>query len=84
MRVIVFALVGVAAALATSVEPSYAQNRRFCTQRPVGSWGFPNCAYDTFEQCRATASGTGAYCTSNSWYVEPVKPTKGKKKRVSG
>ena len=84
MRVIAFALVAVVTTLVTSVEPSYAQNRHFCTQRPVGSWGYPNCAYDTFEQCRATASGTGAYCTSNPWYVEPQKPAKGKKKRVSG
>ena len=68
--------------LATSVEPSQAQNRRFCTQRPIGSSSPPNCAYDTMEQCRASASGTGTYCTSNSWYVEPQKPVKGKKKKV--
>jgi hypothetical protein len=83
MRTILIATVAVVAAFATSVEPGHAQNRRFCTQRPAGSWGFPNCAYDTFEQCRATASGTGAYCTSNPWYVEPEKPMKGKKKKRS-
>ena len=84
MRVIVFALVAVVTTFVTSVEPSYAQNRRFCTERSIWSWGFPNCAYDTFEQCRATASGTGAYCTSNPWYVEPQKPAKGTKKRTRG
>jgi len=84
MRAFVIVSVAVAAVLATGVEPSFAQNRRFCTERSIWSWGFPNCAYDTFEQCRATASGTGAYCTSNPWYVEPQKPAKRTKKRVSG
>jgi hypothetical protein len=76
MRTILIAAAAVVAVLAVSTDPGHAQNRRFCTQRPIGSWGFPNCAYDTFEQCRATASGTGAYCTSNPWYVEPEKPVR--------
>jgi hypothetical protein len=84
MRFTLMAVLAAVAAFAAGVEPSQAQNRRFCTERPIGSWGFPNCAYDTMEQCRATASGTGAYCTSNSWYVEPQKPVKGKKKKASG
>lgn len=82
MRKIMIALLAVFAALAASVEPSSAQERRFCTQRPMSSWGWPDCAYDTFEQCRASASGTGAYCISNPNYVEPQKSTKRKKKRV--
>jgi Protein of unknown function (DUF3551) len=81
MRAISIALLAVVTTLATSVEPSQAQNRRFCSQRPIGSSAPSNCAYDTMEQCRASASGTGAYCTSNSFYVEPEKPVKGKKKR---
>src|SRR5947209_13926763 len=49
-------------------------------RRPPRSTLFP---YTTlFRSCRATASGTGAYCTSNPWYVEPQKPVRGKKKRV--
>ena len=30
------------------------------------SWGYPgNCQFATYEQCMATASGTGAYCGIN-------------------
>lgn len=82
MQKILVASVAVVAAWTASVEPGSAQNRRYCTQRPISDWGFPDCAYDTFEQCRATASGTGAYCISNPWYAEPEKATRRKKKRV--
>ena len=81
MRVILIAVLTVVAVFATSVEPSQAQNRRFCTDRGAFSWGVPNCVYDTWEQCRATASGTGAFCTENSFYVAPGKPVKGKKRK---
>jgi hypothetical protein len=65
MRPILLALIAVSAATLAGTEPSSAQNRRWCTQSRSG---FPICAYDTFEQCRAAASGTGAYCTENpSW-----------------
>ena len=84
MPTIVIALLTAVIALAASAEPSQAQNRRFCTQRPAGSWGFPNCGYDTMEQCRATASGLGLYCTSNPFYVEPEKPAQRKKQRARG
>jgi hypothetical protein len=78
-------LATVAAALAVSVEPSSAQNRRWCTERGVGSWGFPNCAYDTYQQCAATASGLGLRCTENLQYQPERKaaPRKSRKKRRS-
>jgi hypothetical protein len=64
MRPILIALVAMSAMLA-GTEPSSAQTRRWCTQSRSG---FPICAYDTFAQCRAAASGTGAYCVENpSW-----------------
>ena len=85
MRSILMAFMAFAA-LAASIESGHAQNRPFCTTRPIGAWGFPDCAYDTFEQCRATASGTGRYCMNNPWYVAPEKPkpVQRKKKRTSG
>ena len=63
MRPILIALIAATGALAVSSDPVEAQNRRWCTQGRSG--GFPICAYDTFEQCRAAASGTGAYCVEN-------------------
>jgi hypothetical protein len=81
MRTGMITLIAIGTALAASVEPSSAQNRRFCTQHPIGHGGFPYCGFDTFDQCRATASGTGAYCISNPWYEEPAKKP-ARKKRV--
>jgi hypothetical protein len=81
MRASLIVLTTAIAALGLSNEPSQAQNRRFCTQRSIGHGGFPYCAFDTWEQCRATASGTGAYCISNPWYAEPEKAPQRKKKR---
>ena len=71
-------LVGVA--VMAAADPADAQNRRWCTQRGAGSWGFPDCSYDTFEQCRASASGTGRFCTTNSWYVNPQPSPRPKQK----
>ena len=73
-------LAGVALLFATA-HPSEAQNRRWCTERGVGSWGFPNCAYDTYEQCAATASGLGLHCTTNPWYQPATKKTTKKSRR---
>jgi Protein of unknown function (DUF3551) len=68
MRRVCLALFVALAAIVATEQPSSAQNRRWCTERSVFSWGFPDCSYDTFEQCRASASGTGRYCTANPWY----------------
>ena len=37
---------------------------RYCLQGRT--WGYPgNCQFSTYQQCMATASGTGAYCGIN-------------------
>jgi uncharacterized protein DUF3551 len=66
MRLALIALVTVAAALATGVQLSSAQdsffNARYCT-RPGGTdtadRGIPDCAFNTWEQCIASARGLG-------------------------
>lgn len=41
---------------------------RYCLQGRI--WGYPgNCAFATYEQCMATASGTDAYCGANPVYL---------------
>ncbi len=66
MRLIVIGLLTFAAVLAAAIEPSSAQfNNRFCAQGGRGGSGEPDCSYNTWEQCRAAASGTGRYCTEN-------------------
>jgi hypothetical protein len=72
MRVAIIGLLALAGAtLVASPQPASAQfsffNKRFCAQ----GYGFgrtPDCSYNTWEQCRAAASGNGAYCTENPNY----------------
>jgi uncharacterized protein DUF3551 len=66
MTVLAFAL---AVGTAFGNEPAQAQHGggAWCTERPIGSWGFPNCSYNSFQQCQATAWGTGAHCRPNPW-----------------
>jgi Protein of unknown function (DUF3551) len=41
---------------------------RYCLQ--YGGWGYPgNCEFSTYEQCEASASGTGAGCSENPQYL---------------
>jgi hypothetical protein len=41
---------------------------RYCLQ--YGGWGYPgNCEFSTYEQCEASASGTGAGCGENPQYL---------------
>ena len=57
----------VAIAYVLSIIPASAQDR-YCLQGR--QWGYPgNCEFSTYEQCEATASGTGAYCGENPQYL---------------
>jgi hypothetical protein len=52
---------------AASITPAAAQDR-YCLQGR--QWGFPgNCAFATYRQCMATASGTNAGCGINPRYA---------------
>jgi hypothetical protein len=74
-------LIAISAMLAIS-SPAQAQHGggAWCTERSMSSWGFPNCSYGSFEQCRATASGTGAHCRPNPWLNYAESPRR--KQRV--
>jgi Protein of unknown function (DUF3551) len=66
MRFIVVGLIIAAGALGSSAQPASAQfNDRYCTQGGLGGFGGMDCAYHTWEQCLASASGTGRHCTEN-------------------
>jgi Protein of unknown function (DUF3551) len=55
------------AGFAASVTPASAQDR-YCLQGR--QWGYPgNCAFATYGQCMATASGTNAGCGINPRYA---------------
>lgn len=36
--------------------------------------GTLDCAYHSFEQCQAAASGMSNQCTTNPWYAGPPNP----------
>ena len=73
-----FALMGLASAfavLALGVPSSDAQsffNKRYCVFSGGGlpSGGSEDCSYNTWEQCRASASGLARYCGENPYYAE--------------
>jgi hypothetical protein len=82
---IVIIVAGIACAVAVQV-PANAQesfyNKRFCT---VGgsdnSGGAADCAYSTWEQCRAAASGLARYCAENpNW--KPAAQAKERPRRT--
>ncbi len=68
MRRVIPFLLSIATILAatwSSVEPAAAG--RYCLQSR--QWGYPgNCAFATYRQCMATASGTDASCGINPRY----------------
>jgi hypothetical protein len=66
MRVVISPLL-LTLSLASMITPAAAQDR-YCLQGR--QWGYPgNCAFATYAQCRATASGTNATCGINPRYA---------------
>jgi len=67
MRTTLLALATVAASAALNVGAAQAQQYPFCL---ISGPGPGDCKYNTYEQCMATASGTGKYCQPNYWLPE--------------
>jgi hypothetical protein len=65
MRTVLFTIAtGAVASLLTTIGAAHAQNYPFCLKNGPGPG---DCKYDTYQQCLATASGTGKYCQPNYW-----------------
>ncbi|CAL75941.1 conserved hypothetical protein; putative signal peptide [Bradyrhizobium sp. ORS 278] len=70
MRRLLFASLSITAVLTAfaATSPASAAQDRFCLQGR--GWGYPgNCQFSTYQQCLATASGTGAGCGINPAYA---------------
>lgn len=53
-----------------AAAPAFAANDTYCLQGR--QWGYPgNCQFATYQQCVATASGTGAACGRNPMSYYP-------------
>jgi hypothetical protein len=64
-----------------SMSPAAAEaiQDRYCIQSH--EWGYPgNCQFSSYEQCMATAYGTGASCGMNPQYLFAPKPSSAKRK----
>jgi len=69
MRHLIFAAASAGCILAgfAAISPAAAEGR-YCLQGR--SWGYPgNCQFSTYQQCRASASGTQADCGINPRYA---------------
>ncbi len=64
MKGMLLALIAAAALVAGNAGPAAAKDYRYCLQsRHMGIPG--DCSYDTYAQCRASASGRNADCNIN-------------------
>lgn len=67
MRILRMGLVAAVVIAASSV--AHAQNYPWCSNFHDGAG--TNCGFSTYEQCMATARGSGGYCAPNNLYVAP-------------
>ncbi len=73
MRMTLFGLAALAAALMADVRPSAARAwYPWCAQYADRS-GITQCLFSSFEQCLATVRGIGGSCVQN-WYPPPAEP----------
>jgi hypothetical protein len=71
MRILFLAAVAVGALGVAAMVPYAAQARDypFCIKGGDYDNGLGDCSFDTYEQCRATASGRDSWCDANPYYV---------------
>lgn len=68
MRGVALAVLAAGIMAAAASAPAQAREYRFCVQSP--ETGIPgDCSYDTYAQCRASASGRFADCNINPRYA---------------
>jgi len=75
MRAVALAVLAAGMMAAATSTPAQAREYRFCLQSP--GYGIPgDCSYDTYAQCRASASGRYADCNLNPRYAfsNPERP----------
>ena len=74
MRILFLVLAASAAILATDVTSVAANDYRYCLHGD--DYGFAgDCAFTSYQQCHATASGRTAYCEVNPYLANAAIPT---------
>jgi hypothetical protein len=67
MRILPLGLV--ASMVIAIITEARAQNYPWCSNFHDGAG--TNCGFSSYEQCMATARGSGGYCTPNNMYMAP-------------
>jgi len=60
--------VGVVAAIGSPPDTAQARDYPFCIKGASYATPVGDCAFDTYQQCLATASGRKAYCDVNPYW----------------
>jgi hypothetical protein len=69
MRLAIRFEIPIIAILVAAPITARAQNWPWCSNFHDGAG--TNCGFSTYEQCMATARGSGGYCAPNNLYVAP-------------
>jgi hypothetical protein len=83
MRLSLFMLLGLFAAIAYAEKPAVAQpNYPWCAYYDLGRNGFRSCRFSTFQQCLDDVRGIGGNCGPSPYPTEPApRPSTGISKR---
>jgi hypothetical protein len=68
----IVALTGLLTLCAFSTAPATADPYRWCAVLGGSNDVGTNCYFMTLEQCQATISGVGGFCTPNNFYTGPA------------
>lgn len=71
------ALTGLLTLSAVGAAPATADPYRWCAVLGGTADVGTNCYFMTLEQCQATISGVGGFCTPNSFYTGPATTADG-------
>ena len=68
------------AGLAAAIVAGTATADPYKWRAVYGARGATNCGFVTLEQCRATVSGSGGFCTKNNSCTKPEKTVRHRRK----
>jgi len=81
MRLLLFILLGLFAAIAYAEKPAVAeQNYPWCAYYDIGQGGFRSCRFSTLQQCLDDVRGIGGNCGVSPY---PASPTPRPLARIS-
>jgi len=82
MRHLGLSMIGLAAIAAAMMAPllAHADPYKWCAVYGSRDVQATNCGFVTYQQCLATISGIGGYCTPNQFYTGPQGSKRARKR----